>query len=78
VVDLDPALGEELFDIAVGDPKRRYQRTTTTMTSDGKRKPTEADREAGARRGRRVLMTPVSLIQGGHSERNSAPERYPT
>jgi hypothetical protein len=38
MVDLDAALGEQLLDIAVGQPE--------------------------------VLMPPVSLHQGGHSERN--------
>jgi hypothetical protein len=60
VIDLDPALGEELFDVAVARPKRRYQRTARTMTSGGKRKPAKADRVAGAGRGRRVLIPAVS------------------
>src|SRR6266536_1115451 len=53
-------------------PKRRYQRTATTMTSGGKRKPAKADRGGGAGRGRRVLMQEVSLLEGDHGERNSA------
>jgi hypothetical protein len=35
MVDLDPALGEQLFNVAVGQPKRRYQRTARTTTSGG-------------------------------------------
>jgi hypothetical protein len=35
VVDVDAALGEQFFDVAVGQPKRRYQRTASTMTSGG-------------------------------------------
>jgi hypothetical protein len=37
MVDLDATLGEQLLDVAVGSPKRRYQRTASTMTSGGKR-----------------------------------------
>jgi hypothetical protein len=48
-----------------------------TMTSGGKRKPAKADCGAGAGRGRRVLMPPVSLLQGGHSARNTAPRVFP-
>jgi hypothetical protein len=32
VVDLDTALGEQLFDVAVDRPYRRYQRTATAIT----------------------------------------------
>jgi hypothetical protein len=31
VIDLDPTLGEELLNIAIGEPVRRYHRTATTM-----------------------------------------------
>ena len=51
---------------------RRYQRTASTMTSGGKRKPAKADRGTGATRGRRILMRAVLLVEGGHRERNSA------
>jgi hypothetical protein len=47
VVDPDPALGEQFLDIAVGEPKRRYQRTASTITSGGKQKPANTDRVAG-------------------------------
>jgi len=47
VVDLDTALGEELLEVAVGQPKRRYQRTASTIASDGKQKPANADRAMG-------------------------------
>jgi hypothetical protein len=39
MVDLDTALGEQLLNAAIGQPKRRYQRTARTMLSDRKRKP---------------------------------------
>jgi hypothetical protein len=35
VVDLDAALGEEFFEVAVRQAKRRYQRTASTITSGG-------------------------------------------
>jgi hypothetical protein len=41
---LDAALGEQLFDVALDRPKRRYQRTARTMTSGGKQKPGERRR----------------------------------
>jgi hypothetical protein len=47
VVDLDPAFDQELFDITVGQAKRRYQRTASTITSGGKRKLAKADRGTG-------------------------------
>jgi hypothetical protein len=52
--------------------KRRYQRTASTMTSAGNRKPAKSDRGTGLGRGQRVLMRPVSLLHSGRSERNSA------
>jgi len=39
VVGLDPALGEQFLDVAVGPPKRRYQRTASTMMSGGNENP---------------------------------------
>jgi hypothetical protein len=53
-------------------PKRKYQRTATTITSGGKRKPAKADRAAGAGRGRQDLMPGVLLFGCGHSQCNSA------
>jgi hypothetical protein len=52
VVDLDAALGEQFLDIAIGQPKRRYQRTASTITSEGKRKPAKAEHGAIDRRER--------------------------
>jgi hypothetical protein len=43
-------------------PKRRYQRTASTITSGGKRKPAKADRGTGAGSGR-VHMPAVSSAQ---------------
>jgi hypothetical protein len=37
VVDADAALGQQLLDIAVGQPSRSYQRTATAITSRGNR-----------------------------------------
>jgi hypothetical protein len=53
VVDLHAWLGEEFFDVAVAPAKRRYQRTASTMTSGGKRKPAKAERAMGAGEGDR-------------------------
>jgi hypothetical protein len=53
VVDLDAALGEQLLDIAIGQPKAQgYQPTASTITSEGKRKPAKAERGAIDRRER--------------------------
>src|SRR6266545_700357 len=57
-------------------PKRRYQRTASTITSAGKRKPAKVDRGTGAGRERRVLMAGVSL-PGLRSERTQLPDRAP-
>jgi hypothetical protein len=46
------------------------------MTSGGKQKPAKAERALGAGRGRRVLMPAVWLLEGGHRERNSAPDGW--
>jgi len=48
VVDPDPAFGEQFLDVAIGQPKAKYQRTASTITSGGKQKPANADRAAGA------------------------------
>jgi hypothetical protein len=45
---------------------------TPSIRSGGKRKPAKADCGTGAGRARRVLMWEVSLLEGGHDERNSA------
>jgi hypothetical protein len=47
VVDLHIAFDKELFDVTVGQVKRRYQRIASTITSDRKRKPAKADRGTG-------------------------------
>jgi hypothetical protein len=47
VVDLDPVFDQELFHVTVGQAKRRYQRTASTITSGGKRKLAKADRGTG-------------------------------
>jgi hypothetical protein len=51
VVDLNAAFGEELFDVAVGQAEARYQRTASTITSGGKRKPAKLERGGIDRRG---------------------------
>jgi hypothetical protein len=54
-------------------PKRSNQRTASTITSAGKRKPAKAERGTGAGRGRRVLIPTVSLLRCVHGECNSPP-----
>jgi hypothetical protein len=71
MVDVDASLGQQLLDVAVGQAKRRYQRTATTMTLGGRRKPAKAHRGSGAARGRRVLTPAVSPLEHGHSQPNS-------
>ena len=54
----------------------RWICTSTRQLADasgGKRKPAKAERGAAAKRGRRVLMAPVSLLVGGHRGRNMPP-----
>jgi hypothetical protein len=43
VVNLDAPLGQQFFNITVGQAEARYQRTATAMTSRGKRYPGGAD-----------------------------------
>src|SRR4029453_12172033 len=62
VADLDAALGQQPSTSRYDRPKRRYQRTASTIPSGGKRKPANADRVAGAGRGQRDLMAAVSLL----------------
>jgi hypothetical protein len=77
VVDLDAAFGEQLFDVAVGEAMRRYQRTASTITSGEKQNPAKADRGMGSGRTRRVLMTSVWLLGSAHSRCNSAQQPAP-
>jgi len=69
VVGLDPTLGEELLEVAVGQAKRRYQRTASTITSDGN----EAG-EGGSRDWR------AAMAAGSHARSLAArtPESDPT
>jgi hypothetical protein len=72
VVDLDPALGEQLFDVAIGQPEAQVPADSQHDHVGWK---AEAG-ECGVCSGRRARVagcdTAVSLIQGGRSERNSA------
>jgi hypothetical protein len=73
VVDLDAALGEEFFDVAVGQAKRRYQPTASTITSGGKRKPAKVERGGIDWRDERVvLMFGVSPLGPLYGQRNRA------
>jgi hypothetical protein len=44
VVDLYATLSQQFLDVAVGQAEAQDQRTATTMTSGGKRKPAKAER----------------------------------
>jgi hypothetical protein len=48
VIDLHIAPSQQLLDIAVDRPYRKYRRTATTITSAGNRKPANAEHDAGA------------------------------
>jgi hypothetical protein len=56
VVDLDPALGEEFLDVAVGQaqPQAPADCDHDEMMSGGKRKPAKADRGQRRREGDEV------------------------
>ena len=58
-------------------PKRRYQRTASTITSGGKQKPAKADRGTVAGRGRRVLMTTVCLLRARSQHMQQCPVAGP-
>jgi hypothetical protein len=63
VVDSTPRSARSSSTSRNDRPKRRYQRTASTITSGGKQKPAKADRGTVAGRGRRVLMTTVCLLR---------------
>ena len=51
VIDLDPAFGQQLLNITVGEPIPQVPTHCTKMTSDGKWKPAKPDFGAGTRAG---------------------------
>jgi len=63
VVDFDAAFGEQFLDVEVGEAEAEVQRTARTITSGGKQKSANADRETGAGRGRRVLIATVCRLR---------------
>jgi hypothetical protein len=69
VVNLDPALGEEFFDVAVGQAEPQVP---ADREDDDIRWGSKADRVAGAGRGRRVLIPAVSLSGRGRRGGNGA------
>jgi hypothetical protein len=63
VIYLYATFRQELLDVSVGKPNRRYQRTAKVMTSGGKRYPAKAELGAGRTGGRwRDLIELVSLM----------------
>jgi hypothetical protein len=75
VVDLDTAFDQEFFDVAVRQAEAEIPAHRDEITSGGKRKPAKADRGTGVRRGRWVLMPPVSPQPRRRSQRNSPVQR---
>ena len=53
MIDVHSTLGQQLLDVAVGRPYRRYHRTATEITSRGNLKPANAEADED-------VMTPVS------------------
>jgi hypothetical protein len=75
VVDLDATLGERLFEVPVGQPVRRYQRTANKITSGGKRKPVNPEGILTGGTGRRVrFIEPPSPPRCDPSTQQSHPE----
>jgi hypothetical protein len=75
VIDFDTALSEQFLDVAIGQAKRRYQRTVTTITGREAEASEGGPQDQGSTRaapGRRVLMPAVWVLERGHSECNSA------
>jgi len=60
VIDLHTALSQQLLDVPVDGPYRKYERTATTITSAGNRKPANAERDAGRGRRRVESLTVTS------------------
>jgi len=60
MIDLDATLGQQFFDIAVGEPVAQVPPNRTMITSGGKRNPAKLDLDADTRRGRRI--NPACLI----------------
>jgi hypothetical protein len=68
VIDFDAPLGEQFLDVAVGQAERRYQRTATTITSDGKRKRRKQTAGLEQSEGDGFSCRAVSLLERGHGE----------
>jgi hypothetical protein len=58
-VDCHSALSQEFFESRKDRPKRRYQRTASTITSGGKKKPAKADGTVDTGRGGQVFTATV-------------------
>src|SRR4030095_4590726 len=74
VKDFDTALSEQFLDVAIGQAKRRYQRTVTTITGREAEASEGGPQDQGSTRaapGRRVLMPAVWVLERGHGECNS-------
>ena len=72
MVDFDATLCEELFEVPVGQPVGRYQRTAIKITSGGKRKPVNPKGILTGGLGRQVrFMEPPSPPRCDASTRQS-------
>ena len=68
VVDLDPALSQQLLGVAKGQPEAQNERTARVMTSGGNRKPAKAELSTGGdwRERRRAMPSLWSTVTGEH------------
>ena len=64
VIDLDATLGEKLFEVPMGQPDRRYQRTANMITSGGNRNPVNPERTS-------------QEVSNGECASSSHPHRHP-
>jgi hypothetical protein len=72
VVNLDATVDQQFLNVAIGQMKRRYQRTATTITSGGNRNPADAD--FGGSHGRKRVddFTAQVCLDHANSQRNGA------
>ena len=73
VVDLDAALGQQFFDVAIGQAEAQGPGDRHDDRIGWEAKPAKAERAMGVGRGRPVFMPVVSRLERRHSERNSTP-----
>jgi hypothetical protein len=75
VIDFDASLSEEFLDVAVGQAEAQVPAGGNDDHVGREAEAGEGGAGGGSGRWRRVLMPAVSLLERGHSERNSAEQR---